>query len=141
MFNKKSIEKLKLKTQMSDIKNVVIKSFLKSEKENAVKHLSLLQEQYKELFGEYSREHILESNDENQYSEAKWSVNSAKRKDGTVFNVGDSFEIENAPVRSAGKVFTIKSMHIVESAGFGCLMAVPEEGEPVNLYEIKVKFL
>jgi hypothetical protein len=59
MIQKRDIEKLRMKTVMSEALNAVINSPYQSIRENAELKLKFLQEEYKGIFGEYSEEHIV----------------------------------------------------------------------------------
>ena len=65
-MDKKSIERIKLRTQMSEMKHVIETSRYAFMKENAEKGLSVLQESYKNIFGEYSKDHIIEDVNESR---------------------------------------------------------------------------
>lgn len=59
ILNKKEIEKIRLKTQMNEMKHVMLTSPYESAKSSAKTALDSLQEKYKELFEQYSEEHIV----------------------------------------------------------------------------------
>jgi hypothetical protein len=59
ILNKKEIEKIRLRTQMNEMKHIVLTSPYASVKESAQNSLDSLQETYKSLFEEYSAEHLI----------------------------------------------------------------------------------
>lgn len=65
-MDKREIEKLRLKTQMSETLHLINTSPYQSLRDNATLKLKFLQEQYKGAFGEYSKDHeiIVENNEE-----------------------------------------------------------------------------
>jgi hypothetical protein len=59
MMQKKDIEKLRMKTVMSESFNLIKNSPYQSIRDNAVLKLKFLQEEFKAIFGEYSEEHVI----------------------------------------------------------------------------------
>jgi hypothetical protein len=57
MIQKRDIEKLRMKTVMSEAFNLIKTSPYQSIRENAATKLKFLQEEFKGAFGEYSEEH------------------------------------------------------------------------------------
>lgn len=125
-MDKRDIEKLRLKTQMSEALHIVTTSPYQSLKDNASLKLKFLQEQYKGAFGEYSTEHLIEEKQKDN-----WEVKEAVRQDGTTFKVGDKYKDGN------GETFTIDKMRIANN---GKLMAHAKEGGEIDLFVVsKVK--
>lgn len=59
MLGKRDIEKLRLKTRLSECKMVIESTVYPSQKEAAKKQLDLLQEEFKAISGEYATEYLL----------------------------------------------------------------------------------
>ena len=62
-MEKKDFDKLRFITQMNEMVSVIRTTPYESQKQQAKKTLQAIQEQFKTRFGEYSAEHILESED------------------------------------------------------------------------------
>ena len=65
----------------------------------------------------------------NENNTQQWEVSSAKRPDGVVFNIGDSYEDAN------GEVYEIKRMYITSN---GSVMAEAKEGGTIDLWSVKL---
>lgn len=123
MMQKRDIEKLRMKTVMSESLSLVKNSPYQSIRDNAALKLKFLQEEFKAIFGEYSEEHVLENELEN-----KWEIIEAKRSDGVVFKIGDSCQDNNKIT------FVIKTMWIGDN---GNLMAQEKDGGFIGLFNVK----
>jgi len=120
-MDKKSFERIRLRTQMSEMKNVIETSRFTNVKEQAKLNLEHLQESYKGLFGEYSQDHIIESVNEEENS--KWEVLSAKRSDGKTFSIGDKYADAN------NHTYTIDKLEFFKNN----LVAHAKEGGKIDL--------
>lgn len=56
MENKRIIDKIRLRTKMSEMKHVFSTTPYKSTKDNAKAHMSMLQEEYRSICGEYAED-------------------------------------------------------------------------------------
>lgn len=105
MIGKKDIELLRLKTRLAECKEVLETSPYASQQTVAKNTLQDLQEQYKEISGEYANDYLVVT--ERFSSHANWDVNSAKRSsDGYAFNVEDTY------TNVKGEELTITRMYV-----------------------------
>lgn len=126
MIGKKDIELLRLKTRLAECKQVLETSPYASQLTVAKNTLDNLQEQYKEIAGEYAADYLMVEND----SKPKWEVSSAKRADGYAFNIDDEYKDAN------GELHTIKRMYVTED---GKIMAEAKEGGVIDLWNVSVE--
>ena len=135
MLNRNEVDKIRRKTIMSEAYHVSLTSAYQSIRDNARLKLKFLQEEYKAAFGEYAEEFLIkenlnESEELNENETPNWEVSSAKRKDGVVFNIGDSFTDANDSDSE------IEKMWIADN---GKLMAKAKGGGAIDLFNVSVK--
>lgn len=96
-MEKKEFDRLRFVTQMNEMMHIIKTNPLKSQQDAARTALHAIQEQYKERFGEYSQNHIIEAS-------KSIFVEDAPELDDIVEEVGKIVETEiNSRVAKVGK--------------------------------------
>lgn len=128
---RKEIEKLRLKTRMSEAFTAT-KLPYPTQREYAINQLSALQEEYKALTGEYLKEFVYEAANAPKDPEAKeaiWTIQHARRKDGKEVKIGSKYKDGN------NKTYTISEMYVTDN---GKLIGLAKEGGFIDLAVVDI---